>query len=247
MKPDHRLASLLLTVSLNAAAQTDPLWLRNAAISPDGLTIAFCYQGDIWRVPAAGGEAVALTTNDAYDHTPVWSHDGARIAFSSTRHGSNDVFVMPSTGGVPTRLTFHGNLETASDFTPDNSAVIFYGRRQDDVKNQQFPVGGLGELYTVPSNGGRPLQVSTIAMERAMYNTARATRIAGASTIRRPSRATSGPSTPRRRNTGNSRRSPGRTATRSGPRMGTRCTTSRRRRAASMCTRCRPQVGRARR
>jgi len=172
MKPDHRLASLLLTVSLNAAAQTDPLWLRNAAISPDGQTIAFCYQGDIWRVPAAGGEAVALTTNDAYDHTPVWSHDGARIAFSSTRHGSNDVFVMPSTGGVPTRLTFHGNLETASDFTPDNSAVIFYGRRQDDVKNQQFPVGGLGELYTIPSNGGRPLQVSTIAMERAMYNPA---------------------------------------------------------------------------
>jgi tricorn protease len=153
-------------------AQTDPLWLRNAAISPDGQTIAFCYQGDIWRVPASGGDAVPLTTNEAYDHTPVWSHDGKQIAFTSTRYGSNDVFVMPSTGGSPVRLSFHGNGETAADFSADNSQVIFYGTRQDDVRNQQFPVGGLGELYTVPAKGGRPMQVSTIAMEKAKYNPA---------------------------------------------------------------------------
>lgn len=146
--------------------------MRNAAISPDGQTIAFCYQGDIWRVPTAGGDAVPLTTNEAYDHTPVWSHDGTRIAFTSVRHGNGDVFVMSSMGGAPTRLTYHGAGETAADLTPDNSSVIFYGHRQDDVKNQQFPVGGLGELYTVPVNGGRPMRVSTIAMERAKYNPA---------------------------------------------------------------------------
>ena len=163
------LASLL---SFTASAQQDPLWLRNAAISPDGQTIAFCYQGDIWRVPVAGGDAIPLTTNEAYDHTPVWSHDGKQIAFTSTRYGSNDVFVMASTGGAPTRLSFHGNGETAADFSADNSQVIFYGTRQDDVKNQQFPVGGLGELYTVPAKSGRPMQVSTIAMEKAKYNPA---------------------------------------------------------------------------
>ena len=151
-------------------AQTDPLWLRNAAISPDGQAIVFCYQGDIWRVQATGGEAVPLTTNDAYDHTPVWSHDGRLIAFTSTRYGSNDVFVMPAAGGAPTRLSFHGNGETVADFSADNSHVIFYGTRQDDVRNQQFPVGGLGELYTVPVKGGRPMQVSTIAMQSARYD-----------------------------------------------------------------------------
>lgn len=165
--------SILTTAGLFATAlhaQPLPLWLRNAAISPDGGTIAFCYQGDIWRVPAAGGEAVPLTMNEAYDHTPVWSRDGKQIAFTSNRHGNNDVFVMPDSGGTPTRLTFHGNGEMASDFSADGTQVIFYGTRQDDVRNQQFPVGGLGELYTVPAKGGRPLQVSTIAMERARYS-----------------------------------------------------------------------------
>ena len=165
------LAGLALLPTLHAQQDT-ARWLRNAAISPDGRTIAFCYQGDIWRVPAGGGDAVPLTTNEAFDHTPVWSHDGRRIAFTSNRHGSSDVFVMPAGGGAPTRLTFHGSGETATDFTPDDAAVIFYGHRQDEVRNQHFPVGGLGELYTVPSTGGRPLQVSTIAMERARYNPA---------------------------------------------------------------------------
>lgn len=87
-----------------------PLWLRNAAISPDGQTIAFCYQGDIWRVPAMGGDAVPLTTNEAYDHSPVWSHDGKQIAFTSNRHGNADVFVMTASGGVPTRLTYHATV-----------------------------------------------------------------------------------------------------------------------------------------
>jgi len=147
-----------------------PLWLRNAAISPDGQSIAFCYQGDIWRVPSTGGDAVPLTTNEAYDHSPVWSRDGKQVAFASLRHGNNDVFVMPASGGAPTRLTYHGSSEVPSDFSADGKQVIFYGSRQDDVKNQQFPVGGLGELYTVPVTGGRPMQLSTIAMQNARYS-----------------------------------------------------------------------------
>ncbi|MBK9276087.1 MAG: PD40 domain-containing protein [Flavobacteriales bacterium] len=162
--------ALLLLPTLLRAQQDTARWLRNAAISPDGRTIAFCHQGDIWRVPAEGGDAVPLTTNEAYDHTPVWSHNGRFIAFSSTRHGNNDVFVMPATGGAPTRLTFHGNGEVASCFSPDDAQVLFYGTRQDDVRHQQFPVGGMGELYTVPAQGGRPLQVSTIAMQNARYS-----------------------------------------------------------------------------
>jgi tricorn protease len=105
--------------NLITSAQTDPLWLRNGAISPDGKTIAFCYQGDIWRVPTSGGDAVPLTTNEAYDYQPVWSHDGAQIAFASMRHGSADVFVMSSTGGAPTRLTFHSSGEAPQDFSPE--------------------------------------------------------------------------------------------------------------------------------
>ncbi|MFN6178760.1 MAG: S41 family peptidase [Flavobacteriales bacterium] len=169
-RPHLLLATLALFGGLQA--QQADRWLRQPAISPDGNTIAFCYQGDIWRVPTGGGEATVLTINDAYDHTPVWSPDGKQIAFASTRHGNNDVFVMPSSGGPATRLTYHSSSETPSGFSPDGANVLFYGHRQDDVRHQQFPVGGLGELYSVPAKGGRPVQVSTIAMQSARYNAA---------------------------------------------------------------------------
>lgn len=164
---------LLAAFPLGLFAQQTPepaLWLRNPAISPDGSAIAFCYQGDIWRVPTAGGDAVPLTFNEAYDGSPVWSPDGKLLAFHSMRYGGSDVFVMPSTGGTPTRLTFHSNGESPTGFSPDGAHILFYGTRQDDVRNQQFPVGGLAELYSVPVKGGRPTQVSTIPMQRARYN-----------------------------------------------------------------------------
>src|SRR5579862_9777004 len=52
----------------------DPTW------SPDGKWIAFTMRGDIWKVPAAGGAAVALTAGPAYHFEPAWSPDGRRLA-----------------------------------------------------------------------------------------------------------------------------------------------------------------------
>ncbi|MEZ4807151.1 MAG: S41 family peptidase [Flavobacteriales bacterium] len=150
----------------------DPLWLRNPAISPDGSAIAFTYKGDLWRVPTAGGRAQLLTTSDALDMAPVWSHDGRWIAFASNRYGNADVYIMPSIGGPSKRLTFNSAWDTPSDFTPDNKAVLFYSDRLDAVGNQQFPNGGFGELYTVPVDGGRATQLLTVPALSARFNQA---------------------------------------------------------------------------
>ena len=98
-----------LALFLSAAAQADdsPLWMRYCAISPDGQTIAFSYQGDIYTVPSSGGKARQLTTHPAHDTRPVWSPDGQRIAFASNRSGNFDVFLMNKEGGEPKRLTTH--------------------------------------------------------------------------------------------------------------------------------------------
>ena len=165
------LSGLLPLVNAQVPANTDEaLWLRQPAISPDGSTIVFTYQGDLWTVASSGGRAVPLTSHPAKDADPVWSRDGRLIAFSSDRHGNRDVFVMPASGGTATRLTFHSADEEPSDFSADGSSVIFAASRLDDHRNQLFPSPGLSELYSVPVAGGRAVQVLPVPALRARYN-----------------------------------------------------------------------------
>ncbi|MBR3625071.1 MAG: PD40 domain-containing protein, partial [Bacteroidaceae bacterium] len=107
---------LALALATALSAQDNPLWMRYSAISPDGSTIAFSYQGDLFTVPVGGGSAKQLTTNAAYDAQPVWSPDGQQIAFASGREGSLDVYLVGKEGGVPQRLTTHSGSEVPLGF-----------------------------------------------------------------------------------------------------------------------------------
>ena len=105
------LAAGLLISGLSVHAEEGPLWMRYTAISPDGKTIAFAYKGDVYTVAASGGKARQLTTNAAYDACPVWSPDGTKLAFASSREGSMDVYVMDAQGSEPMRLTTNSTDE----------------------------------------------------------------------------------------------------------------------------------------
>lgn len=161
---------IFLVMSAHVFGQSNPLWMRYPSISPDGQTIVFSYQGDLYRMPATGGQATPLTLHDAYDFNPVWSHDGKQIAFASDRYGNFDVFVMPATGGAATRLTFHSSYDMPSDFTVDNQQVIFTSLRRDIASNAQFPNGAFPELYQVPVVGGRVGLVTTNPALEARFN-----------------------------------------------------------------------------
>ena len=49
-------------------------------MSPDGKQIVFDMMGDLYLIPATGGEAHALTHGMAWDEQPRWSPDGRHIA-----------------------------------------------------------------------------------------------------------------------------------------------------------------------
>jgi Tol biopolymer transport system component len=160
----------LFGLSLFAQDGDIPLWLRYPAISPDGATIVFSYQGDLYSVPTEGGLARQLTTYDGHDTRPVWSRDGKRIAFASDRYGNMDVFVMAANGSNVKRLTFHSSNDFPSDFSPDNQHVLFTSTRTDDVSNIQFPNGRLPETYQVSVASGSVRMISTIAMDEPHYD-----------------------------------------------------------------------------
>ncbi len=164
-------ALVLLAASLSTAAgQGAASWMRYPALSPDGKTIAFTYKGDLYRVPAAGGTAIQLTQHPAQDFMPVWSHDGTRIAFASDRHGNFDIYVVAATGGEAQRLTFHSAHEYPYSFTPDDKAVVFGAARMDAASNRQYPASSMPELWTVPTAGGRPVQLFTTPADDARYS-----------------------------------------------------------------------------
>ena len=150
--------SLAMALPLTAAAIT-PLWMRDVKISPDGSTIAFCYRGDLYTVPATGGSATRLTATNYYEQTPVWSPDSRSIAYSSDEHGYFDVYIIDARGGAATRLTYTSVNEVPETFTPDGANVLFSAAIQDPVSSASFPTGRLTELYSVPAAGGAALQV----------------------------------------------------------------------------------------
>ncbi len=101
----------------------DPEW------SPDGDWIAFSMRGDIWKVPAGGGEAIALTEGPAYHFEPTWSPDGSRLALSMDVDGNLDIGVVDAAGGPVTRITTHPEVDVQPEWTPDGGGVYFVSAR----------------------------------------------------------------------------------------------------------------------
>ena len=164
------LAILLAGLSMTAAAQSNPSWMRYPSISPDGKMIVFTYKGDLYKVPASGGTAIQLTQHEAHDFMPVWSHDSKSIAFASDRFGNFDVYTINADGGEARRVTFHSANEFPYEFSRDGKTVYFGAARMDAATNRQYPTGSMPELYTVPVNGGRVTQVMTTPAEEIKWS-----------------------------------------------------------------------------
>jgi Tol biopolymer transport system component len=101
----------------------------NPTWSPDGAWIAVAMQGDIWKVPAKGGEALALTRGPAYYFEPEWSPDGRSIALTMDTDGNLDVGVVPADGGAVTRLTDAREVDLEPTWSRDSQDLYFVSAR----------------------------------------------------------------------------------------------------------------------
>ena len=156
------LALIAPLATASAMAQSDPLWMRFPAISPDGKAVAFSYKGDIWTVPANGGQARQITTNPAYDAYPVWSPDSRQIAFASSREGSMDIYVVGRDGGAPRRVTTDSGDEYPMAWRNDSTIML---KASIMPKATSIMFANFSQVYEVSDKGGRMRLFSDIPME----------------------------------------------------------------------------------
>src|SRR5580692_8158724 len=89
-----------------ANAQISAALLRYPDVS--ATQIVFTYANDLWIVPKSGGVAAHLSSPAGVEVLPKFSPDGKTIAFTADYDGSFSIYTIPTTGGIPARLTWYG-------------------------------------------------------------------------------------------------------------------------------------------
>lgn len=133
-------APLLADVTPNAAM------LRFPDVSADH--IVFVYANDLWIAPRDGGMASPLASPPGAETLPRFSADGKTIAFVGNYDGNRDIYTIPITGGVPTRVTYNPAAEAIADWTPDGRIMF--------VSNALAGLARQSQLFVTSAEGGMP-------------------------------------------------------------------------------------------
>ena len=121
-------------------------------ISPDLSEIAFVSAGDIWIAPADGGVGYLLVSNPATESRPIYSPDGTRLAFVSTRTGGGDIYVLTLDTGEVRRLTFADGNDQLDGWSRDGLWIYFSSTNQD--------ISSRNDVFRISSGGGTPMPVT---------------------------------------------------------------------------------------
>ncbi|MEM1176479.1 MAG: PDZ domain-containing protein [Pseudomonadota bacterium] len=161
--PVLRAASILSLLAIaNVGTADDTRLLRFPDIHED--RVAFVYAGDIYTASSNGGDAIRLTSHEGMELYPKFSPDGSQIAFSAEYNGTRQVYVMPSTGGTPTQLTWYNDVGAMPPRGGTDYRVLDWSRDGEHVlvRANRLPWGQrMGRYHLVPADGGDefPLQI----------------------------------------------------------------------------------------
>jgi len=148
-----------VAIPVSAHEHAPPLAARRSFsepdYSPDRREIAFVSGGDIWSVPAAGGDARLLVSDASNDHRPLYSPDGSELAFISNRNGGTNIYVLTFATGALRRLTYGDGGDQLDSWSRDGKWIYFSTTAND--------ISGMSDVYRVSADGGTP---SAVAADR---------------------------------------------------------------------------------
>ena len=148
--------ALLLLWGAAPLADAKPGYLSAPDVHGD--QVVFVAEGDLWLTKTDGTGTRRLTSHVGNESRPCFSPDGRWIAFSGIYDGNTDVYVVPTTGGEPRRLTWHPIPDFPVGWTPEGDQIIFVSFRHHAHWSP--------ELFTVPPEGG---DVDNVPLGRANW------------------------------------------------------------------------------
>jgi mono/diheme cytochrome c family protein len=106
-----------------------------AAFSPDGSKVVVIKGDpdtgaqDVWTIDVATGKGTPITADDALDSAPVWSPDGASIAYVSQHESEYRIYRHASNGSGTAELLYthpRTSLPVLTDWSTDGKYLTFW-------------------------------------------------------------------------------------------------------------------------
>jgi serine/threonine protein kinase len=120
----------------------------NPALSPDGKSIAFSWNGpqqdnfDIYAKLIDAGTPIRLTTNPLGEYRPAWSPDGRYIAYiRATGTLRDELYIIPAlVGGTERKIAEYGGTQQSSMCWSSDGKFIFISDDWEDKGSRIFKV-----------------------------------------------------------------------------------------------------------